>query len=171
MGAYLINDVRMRDGVLNHEELAQLKRTVEADGGKWHSDRGEEGPRRALGNAQVLVEFGTMTEAQNWNNSSEYGASRAFTLTMPLILSWWTTSGRTSQWPASPRSGHSRSSSAYFPMADGSHWRMGLEPAPRATLTAHHFSGERAVPARRIDPDQENKKSQPTLALAHASAP
>ena len=47
MGAYLINDVRMRNGVPNQEGLAQLKRTVEAHCGRWHSQR-EEGGSKAL---------------------------------------------------------------------------------------------------------------------------
>ena len=72
MSEYLINCVRVRDGVSGQEGLAQLKRTVEAYGGRWHSRdemRELEGARR---NSVVLVEFGTMTEAQNWYNSSEY---------------------------------------------------------------------------------------------------
>jgi uncharacterized protein (DUF1330 family) len=69
MGAYLINYMRMRDGVPNQEGLAHVKRTVEAYGGRWH---GEQGLARAEENSQVLVEFGTMTEAQNWYNSCEY---------------------------------------------------------------------------------------------------
>ena len=72
MGAYLINYVRIRDGVSNQEGLAQLKRTVEAYGGRWHSHREEQGLEGARGNSPVLVEFGTMTEAQNWYNSSDY---------------------------------------------------------------------------------------------------
>jgi len=71
MGTYLINSVRIRDGVPNQEGLAQLKRTVEAHGGRWHSheDRRLEGTREK---SLVLVEFGTMTDAQNWYDASEY---------------------------------------------------------------------------------------------------
>ena len=72
MGAYLINHVRMRSGVPNQEGLAQLKRTVEAHCGRWHSEHEEKGPAGARGNSLVLVEFGTITQAQNWYNSSEY---------------------------------------------------------------------------------------------------
>jgi len=72
MGAYLINSVRVRDCVPNHEGLAQLRRTVEEYGGRWHSHHEERGLKGARGHSQVLVEFGTMTEAQNWYNSSEY---------------------------------------------------------------------------------------------------
>ena len=72
MSAYLINYVRIRDGIPSQEGLAQLKRTVEAYGGRWHSDREELGLEGARGNSPVLVEFATMTEAQNWFNSCEY---------------------------------------------------------------------------------------------------
>ena len=72
MGAYLINNLRIRDCVPNIEGLARLKRTVEEYGGRWHSHQEERELEGARGNAQVLVEFGTMTEAQNWYNSSEY---------------------------------------------------------------------------------------------------
>ena len=72
MGAYLINSVRIRDGVPNQEGLAQLKRTVEAYGGRWHSHHEERRLEGARGKSLVLVEFGTMTDAQNWYNSSEY---------------------------------------------------------------------------------------------------
>jgi uncharacterized protein (DUF1330 family) len=72
MSDYLINYVRVRDGVPDHEALAQLKRTVEAYGGRWHSHHEERELGGARGGALVLVEFGTMTEAQNWYNSSEY---------------------------------------------------------------------------------------------------
>jgi uncharacterized protein (DUF1330 family) len=72
MGAYFINNVRIHDGIPNQEGLAQLKRTVEACGGRWHSHCEEQGLEGARGNSLVLVEFGTMTEAQNCYNSSEY---------------------------------------------------------------------------------------------------
>ena len=72
MGAYLINNVRIRDCVTSHEGLAQLKRTVEEYGGRWLSDPNQRALEAARGRSQVLVEFGTMTEAQNWYNSSEY---------------------------------------------------------------------------------------------------
>ena len=69
MGAYLINHMRMRDGIPIQEGLAHVKRTVEAYGGRWH---GEQGLDRAEEKSHVLVEFGTMTEAQNWYNSCDY---------------------------------------------------------------------------------------------------
>ena len=71
MGAYLINNVRVRDCVTRHEGLARLRRTVEEYGGKWHSPHDEREPYAAA-RSEVLVEFGTMTEAQTWYNSSEY---------------------------------------------------------------------------------------------------
>ena len=71
MGAYLINNVRIRECVASNEGLAQLKRTVEEYGGRWHSQE-ERAIDGARGKAQVLVEFGTMTDAQTWYNSSEY---------------------------------------------------------------------------------------------------
>ena len=72
MGAYLINYLRMRDGIPDQEGLAQVKRTVEAHGGRWHSPREEQGLEGARGNSVVLAEFGNMTEAENWYNSYEY---------------------------------------------------------------------------------------------------
>jgi len=72
MGAYLINSVRIRDGVPNQEGLAQLKRTAEAYGGRLHSHHEERSLEGARWNSLVLVEFGTMTDAQNWYTSSEY---------------------------------------------------------------------------------------------------
>jgi len=72
MSAYLINYVRIRDGIPSQEGLAQVKRTVEAYGGRWHSHREEQGLEGARANSVVLVEFGSMTEAQNWYNSREY---------------------------------------------------------------------------------------------------
>src|SRR5262245_25263075 len=70
MGAYFINNVRVRDGVLNQEGLAQLKKTVEAYGGRWCCE--EQGREGARANSVVLVEFGCMTDARNWYDSSEY---------------------------------------------------------------------------------------------------
>jgi len=72
MGTYLINNVRVRDRVTSHEGLAQLKRTVEEYGGRWLSSPDERALESAPGSSQILVEFGTMTEAQSWYNSSEY---------------------------------------------------------------------------------------------------
>jgi len=73
MGTYLINNVRMRDGVPNQEGLSRLKRTVEEYGGTWLSHSGEPSVDDARGSSSpILVEFGTMTEAQNWYNSSDY---------------------------------------------------------------------------------------------------
>jgi len=72
MGAYLINYVRIREGVPSHEGLAQLKGTVEAYGGRWQSHHQEQSLEGAGGNSVVLVEFGTMTDAQDWYNSREY---------------------------------------------------------------------------------------------------
>lgn len=69
MGAYLINHMRMRDGIPIQEGLAHVKRTVEAHGGRWH---GEQRLDRSEEKSHVLVEFGTMTEAQNWYNSCDY---------------------------------------------------------------------------------------------------
>jgi uncharacterized protein (DUF1330 family) len=72
MGAYLINHVRMRECVTNCEGLAQLRRTVEEYGGRWHASPDERALEGARRNSQVLVEFRTMTEAQRWYDSSEY---------------------------------------------------------------------------------------------------
>ena len=56
----------------------------------------------ARGKSQVLVEFGTMTDAQTWYNSSEYNERlRTSTLTMRSTLLWSTASVPTSQWPDS----------------------------------------------------------------------
>jgi len=72
MGAYFFNYVRMRDGIPKREGLAQVKRTIEANGGRWHSNREDQGLEDAGANSVVLVEFGSMTEAENCYNSSEY---------------------------------------------------------------------------------------------------
>ena len=72
MSAYLINYVRIRDGIPRQEGLAQVKRTVEAYGGRWHSHREEQELEGAREDSLLLVEFATMTEAQNWYNSCDY---------------------------------------------------------------------------------------------------
>ena len=72
MGTYLINELRIRDGIANEEGLAQVKRTVEAYGGRWHSHREDQTLEAAGRISLVLVEFGNMSQAQNWYNSSEY---------------------------------------------------------------------------------------------------
>ena len=72
MGVYLINYMRIRDGIPNREGLAHVKKTVEAYGGRWHSHHEGQGLEGARRNSLVLVEFGTMTEAQNWYNSPDY---------------------------------------------------------------------------------------------------
>ena len=72
MGAYFFNYVRTRDGIPHQEGLGQVKRTVEVYGGRWHSHRGDQGLEEALANSVVLVEFGSMTEAENCYNSSQY---------------------------------------------------------------------------------------------------
>jgi len=72
MGAYFFNYVRMRDGILNREGLAQVKRTIEAHGGRCHSHREDQGLEDAGANSVVLVEFGRITEAESFYNSSEY---------------------------------------------------------------------------------------------------
>jgi uncharacterized protein (DUF1330 family) len=71
VGAYLINDVRMRDGVPNEEGLAQLKRTVETYCGRWLQRQGS-GPAEGRRSSLILVEFATMTDAQRWYSSFEY---------------------------------------------------------------------------------------------------
>jgi uncharacterized protein (DUF1330 family) len=71
MSAYLINYVRIRDGIPSQEGLAQVKRTVEAYGGRWHSHCEEQRLEAARKHSLVLVEFATMTEAQNWYSSCE----------------------------------------------------------------------------------------------------
>jgi uncharacterized protein (DUF1330 family) len=72
MSAYLMNCVRMRHGIPCHEGLARVKRTVEAYGGRWHAESGALELHGAQSNVLVLIEFGSMTDAQNWYNSSEY---------------------------------------------------------------------------------------------------
>lgn len=69
MSAYLINYVRVRDGIPSQEGLAQVKRTVETYGGRWHPP-GEE--QRLNCARAILLEFRSMTEAENWYNSCEY---------------------------------------------------------------------------------------------------
>jgi uncharacterized protein (DUF1330 family) len=72
MSACLMNSARMRDGTPKQEALAQVRRTVEAYGGRWHSHWKERALADARAKSVVLVEFGSMTEAQNWYNSCEY---------------------------------------------------------------------------------------------------
>ena len=72
MGAYFFNYVRTRDGIPNREGLAHVKRTVEAYGGRWHSHREDQALEDAGANSVVLVEFGSMTQAESCYNSSEY---------------------------------------------------------------------------------------------------
>ena len=88
MSAYLINSARICDGTTKQEVLAQVRRTVEAYGGRWHSHRKEQGLEGAQANSVVLVEFGSMTEAENWYNSCEYkNISRLYTdNAMDLVL-------------------------------------------------------------------------------------
>jgi uncharacterized protein (DUF1330 family) len=88
MGAYLINNVRIRDRVSSSEALAQLQRTVEEYGGRWHSQQEGRAREAARGSSQVLVEFGTMVEAQDWYNSYDYNdvAHRYVDNTIDLVL-------------------------------------------------------------------------------------
>lgn len=72
MGTYLINDVRARSGLRDEEALAQLQKTVEAYCGRWHSQRQHPDCERARDRSLVVVEFETMTAAQDWYNSSDY---------------------------------------------------------------------------------------------------
>ena len=72
MGAYLINDVRVRSGVRDKEALRQLQRTVEAHRGRWHSQREHPADESAQGHSLVVVEFGTITAAEKWYSSSDY---------------------------------------------------------------------------------------------------
>src|SRR5882672_370243 len=72
MSAYLINSARIRDGTPKQEVLAQVRRTIEAYGGRWHSHWEERALAGARANSVVLVECGSMTEAQNWYDSCEY---------------------------------------------------------------------------------------------------
>jgi uncharacterized protein (DUF1330 family) len=72
MGTYLINRVRICDGIPNQEALAQVKGSVEAYGGRWHSSWVEPESESGTTKSVVLLEFGTMTEAQKWYNSREY---------------------------------------------------------------------------------------------------
>ena len=72
MGTYLINHVRTPDGTPNQEALTQVKRTVEGYGGRWHANWEEHGLAGERATSVVLVEFETLTAAQNWYNSCEY---------------------------------------------------------------------------------------------------
>src|SRR5262249_50562799 len=72
MSTYLIKHVRTCGGIADHEALAQVRRTVEGYGGRWHSSWEEHGHTGERVTSVVLLEFGTMNDAQNWYNSSEY---------------------------------------------------------------------------------------------------
>ena len=71
-GRLLFHLCATRDGISNREGLAQVKRTVEACGGKWHSHRKDQGLEDAAANSVVIVEFGSMTQAESCYNPSEY---------------------------------------------------------------------------------------------------
>jgi len=73
MATYLMNELRIRDGIASEDGLAHVKRTVEAYGGRWHADRADRPLEAARQTSLVLVEFGNMSQAQNWYNSTEYG--------------------------------------------------------------------------------------------------
>jgi uncharacterized protein (DUF1330 family) len=72
MGTYLINHVRIRNGIAKQEALAQLKRTIESHGGRWYSYDKEPSVDGGQDNSRVLVEFPNMMAAENWYNSSDY---------------------------------------------------------------------------------------------------
>jgi uncharacterized protein (DUF1330 family) len=72
MGAYLMNAIRMRDGIPNEQGLAKVKRSVEAFGGRWHSPGEAQWSEGDRTNALILVEFADMTQAQTWYNSADY---------------------------------------------------------------------------------------------------
>jgi len=72
MGTYLVNHVRLREGVPNDEALSQLRRTVEAHGGRCYLWDNAQGADRCDDESRVLVEFANMTDAENWYSSSDY---------------------------------------------------------------------------------------------------
>ena len=72
MSAYLINYACIPDGIPRPEVLAQVRRTVEAYGRRWHLHWEERAFAAARVNSAALVEFGSMKDAQNWYNSCDY---------------------------------------------------------------------------------------------------
>jgi uncharacterized protein (DUF1330 family) len=110
MSAYFINELRMRDGIANEEGLAHVRRTVEVYGGRWHSDRAAQAAKRK---SQILVEFGTMSQAESWYSSSEYEnvtqlyVDNAIALVLVDEVSPdFTMAGFAQERPASPTSEH-----------------------------------------------------------------
>src|SRR5688572_27162237 len=75
MSTYLINHLRIPGGVPNEEGLSyleQVQQTVKPYGGKWLALGEGQVVEGAWPGAVVLLEFPSMTEAQNWYRSAEY---------------------------------------------------------------------------------------------------
>lgn len=74
MSAYLINHLRIPGGIPNQEGLSyleQVEATVKAYGGKWLAQGEVRVVEGAWPGSVVLMEFPSMTQAQNWYDSSE----------------------------------------------------------------------------------------------------
>ena len=75
MSTYLINHLRIPGGVPNEEGLSyleQVESTVKAYGGKWLAQGEVRVVEGAWPGSVVLLEFASMTDAQNWYHSPEY---------------------------------------------------------------------------------------------------
>jgi uncharacterized protein (DUF1330 family) len=75
MSTYLINHVRLPDGIRDQEGptyLEQAKSIVELYGGRWLAPPQKSQMEGVPADTAVLVEFASIMEAQNWYNSSEY---------------------------------------------------------------------------------------------------
>lgn len=75
MTSYLINHLRIPGGIPNEEGLSyleQVESTVKAYGGRWLAQGDVQVVEGAWPGSVVLMEFATMTDAQNWYHSSEY---------------------------------------------------------------------------------------------------
>ncbi len=75
MSTYLINHLRIPGDVPNEQGLSyleQVERTVHAYGGKWLAQGAGQVVEGSWPGSVVLMEFPSMTEAQNWYHSAEY---------------------------------------------------------------------------------------------------
>jgi uncharacterized protein (DUF1330 family) len=75
MSTYLINHLRIPGGVPNEEGLSyleQVEQTVKSHGGKWLALGEGQVIEGAWPGTVVLMEFPSMTAAQNWYQSVEY---------------------------------------------------------------------------------------------------
>jgi uncharacterized protein (DUF1330 family) len=75
MSTYLINHLRIPGGIPNSEGLdylEQVESTAKPHGGKWLAQGDVNVVEGAWPGSVVLMEFPSLTDAQNWYDSPEY---------------------------------------------------------------------------------------------------